>query len=154
MGRAVTLILLVLLGAVLLDKCIGPDRSDYPAERETTVFVAETGSDGLALVPLDDRDLVPVPSDPGTTYHLAQWARLPNGRLEALTRSDGPSGATFARREIDCRARTFRMLGQGRMREEALADRSDPGPMTALPSRSNSADIASFVCAKADSEAR
>jgi hypothetical protein len=96
----------------------------------------------------EEGDAIPVTSDPGATYHLLRWSMMPNGNREALTRRDGPSGTSYARREIDCEARTFRYLGEGETQAEAEADAPNPGRMGELIPPSISAQVADYVCAR------
>lgn len=93
-------------------------------------------------------ETVPVPSDPRASYRLLSWSRLPNGNRQATTRREGPSGISFARREIDCEAMTFRYLGEGDTLEEAQLNRASER-MGELTEGSISTYVATFVCAKA-----
>lgn len=93
-------------------------------------------------------EVIPVTSDPGATYSLLRWSTLPGGNREALTRRDGRSGTSYARREIDCEARTFRYLGEGDTEAEAEVDSPDPGKMGELVPLSISAEVADYVCGK------
>ncbi|HEU4457183.1 MAG TPA: hypothetical protein VFR81_29205 [Longimicrobium sp.] len=107
-----------------------------PAEQVPPAASAEKG------------EVIPVTSDPGATYHLLRWSTMPGGNREALTRRDGRSGTSYARREIDCEARTFRYLGEGDSEAEAEADSPDPGDMGELVPPSISAQVADYVCGK------
>lgn len=100
-----------------------------------------------ATVP-EEGEAIPVTSDPGATYHLLRWSTMPGGNREALTRRDGRSGTSYARREIDCEARTFRYLGEGDTRAEAEVDAPNPGGMGELVPPSISAQVADYVCGK------
>lgn len=92
---------------------------------------------------------VPVAGDPaGASYQLIRWSEMPNGHREALTRRDGSSGTSYARREIDCAGRRFRYLGEGDTRQEAEGDSPNPGELAELVSGSISSEVADFVCAK------
>jgi hypothetical protein len=94
-------------------------------------------------------ELIPVRGDPvRATYQLLSWSELPNGHRVALTRRDGRSGTSYARREIDCRGRGFRYLGEGDTRQQAEADSPNPGPMAELVPGSISTEISEFVCRK------
>jgi hypothetical protein len=92
---------------------------------------------------------VPVPSDPRARYWLLDWSRMSNGNLEVLTRRSGPSGVSYARREIDCGAMTFRYLGEGDSVAEARQDSPNPGGMGELVGGSISTEVSQFVCRKA-----
>lgn len=64
---------------------------------------------------------IPVPSDPIARYQALNVTRKPNGRVEILSRRDGPNGSTFSFREVDCQSgRRSRYLGTGDTREEAM----------------------------------
>ena len=88
---------------------------------------------------------VSVPSDPWSRYQALDVTRKPNGRVEILTRRDGPSGTSFALREVDCRTSRFRYLGEGDTREEAMeaTNQDKLGPLT---EGSISWHIARFAC--------
>jgi hypothetical protein len=151
MGRAVSIILVIFLALFLIGKCAGNNET---SERLPENAIMDNGSamdgfDSPALPPTAEGEPVSVPSDPGATYRLLRWSRLPNGNLEAVTRRDGSSGTSFARREIDCRAMTFRYLGEGDTLEQALADSPNPGQMGELTSQSISTYVSEFVCRKA-----
>jgi hypothetical protein len=88
---------------------------------------------------------IPVPSDPRASYTLLSRSRLANGNLEVVTRRVGPSGKRYSRREINCRAMTFRYTAEG----DTLADFKRPydiGPMGALTPESISTYLARYVC--------
>jgi hypothetical protein len=107
---------------------------------------SETG-DSSAASAEGAGNVIPVTSDPGSaTYYLIRWSTKSNGNREALTRREGRSGTSYARREIDCAARTFRYLGEGDTRAEAEADAPDPGNMGELVPGSISTEVADFVC--------
>jgi hypothetical protein len=91
---------------------------------------------------------IPVESDSRATYQLVSWSELPNGHREALTRRDGSSGTSYARREIDCARKRFRYLGEGDTRQEAEAKTQDLGKMAELVPGSISSEVSEFVCTK------
>lgn len=104
-------------------------------------------SDRSAAVPSEEGVLIPVTSDPaGATYYLLDWSEQPDGNRVALTRREGRSGTSFARREINCEARTFRYLGEGETRTEAEADSPNRGDMAELVPGSISSEVADYVC--------
>jgi hypothetical protein len=119
----------VLAGGAILG-CGGPDGGEYEVR---------TGAEG---------EVIPVPSDPRATYHLLQWSTLPNGHREALTGREGPSGISYARREIDCEGMRFRYLGEGDTRAEAEADAPNRGEMAELIPGSISTEVSEYVCRK------
>lgn len=74
---------------------------------------------------------------------------MANGNLEVVTRRDGPSGTSFARREIDCNAMTFRYLGEGDTREELTKEGYNVGKMSELTEGSISTEVSNYACRKA-----
>lgn len=90
---------------------------------------------------------IAVPSDPRASYSAVERRSLGPDRVEIITRREGPSGVTFARREVDCRALTFRYLGEG----DTLAQARRPGPpptrMAQLVEGSISYHVVHFACA-------
>lgn len=103
------------------------------------------GGDDVEL----EGDRIPVEGDPaGATYQLIEWSELPDGNREALTRRDGTSGTSYARREIDCEGQEHRYLGEGQSREQAQEDYPSPNEMTELVPGSISSEISEFVCRK------
>jgi hypothetical protein len=93
-----------------------------------------------------DGEFIPVASDPRASYSLLHWSAMQNGHREALTRRDGPSGTSYARREIDCERMRFRYLGEGDTREEAEADAPNRGEMAELVHGSISREVSEYVC--------
>ena len=89
---------------------------------------------------------VKVRSDPSATYHLLRISKLPNGNLQVLTRRVGKSGTSFARREVNCRAMTFRYLGEGDTLKQALRNAPNRGQMTEAMSTSISGEVSRFAC--------
>lgn len=90
---------------------------------------------------------IPVRSD-GASYRLISSEVMSNGNLEVVTRRDGSSGRSFARREIDCDAMTFRYLGEGDTLEEALIDGPNPGQLSEAMSTSISGEVSRFACSR------
>lgn len=70
-----------------------------------------------------------------------------NGNLGVVSQRDGASGRSFARREIDCSAYTYRYLGEGDTETEAAADNPNMGDMSELTGTSASSDVANAACA-------
>ena len=91
---------------------------------------------------------VPVPSDANARYQALNVTRKLNGHVEILTRRDGPSGRSFALREVDCRSDRFRYLGEGDTREEAL-QRHAHDQLSPLLEGSISWHVARFACRSA-----
>lgn len=94
-------------------------------------------------------DAIDVPSDPGVGYRLLDVSPGKNGNLIAISRRVGKSGVSYARREIDCAAMTFRYLGEGDTLEQAKADSSNPGDMGMLTDGSISDVISGYACQRA-----
>jgi len=91
---------------------------------------------------------ISVPSDPRASYTALQVTPQPNGVVTILTRRAGPSGTSFALREVDCRSDRARYLGEGDTAEEAQHGRT-PGTMAPLAAGSISWHVARFACATA-----
>ena len=89
---------------------------------------------------------IPVPSDPRAGYRLMGVTSGPYSHLIAVTRREGPSGVSFARREINCQNRQFRYLGEGATQADAMRDSPNIGAMSALTSGSISTEVSAFVC--------
>ena len=78
-----------------------------------------------------------VPTDPRASYQILAVAGTKT-RPIITTRRSGPSGVSFAKREVDCRRWTFRYLAEGdtmeelRASEESRASRQTDrhGPLT------------------------
>lgn len=89
---------------------------------------------------------IAVPSDPRARYELVSKIRRDDGLVEITTRRQGPSGTSFARREVDCRRRLFRYLGEGDALKEARRLAPSPGRMSPLVDGSISDHIVRFAC--------
>lgn len=156
--------LLLLPAGAALAGCDGPPRQENEVEAQahnqgTRWEIDEAGFlNQINAMEEEERELahpsvgegyaIPSPSDPRARYRILSVNRLPSSRLEVLSRRDGPSGASFARREIDCNAMTYRYLGEGESRAEAERDSPNPGPMTGLTGTSASSDVAVAACAR------
>ena len=106
----------------------------------TCAFAIASGMPALA-----SETAIAVPTDPGAAYTLLSYRKLNNGHVEAVTRRVGPSGQSFARREISCRNMTFRYTGEGDTLEELNAP-YDRGRMGRLIEGSISTYISKAVC--------
>jgi len=110
------------------------------------------GKRGESSAPVSEIDVegesVPVNSDPRAAYQLVHWSEMPNGHREALTRRDGTSGTSYARREIDCVGKRFRYLGEGDTKQQAEVDAPNPGQMADLLPGSISSEVSGFACTK------
>ena len=129
---------LVAVSVLLLPACSGgaEDRPQAPDPNEV-----EREGEGV---------LIPVPGDPArAVYQLIEMSQMSNGNLEVLTRRDGSSGTSYARRETDCRNMTFRYVGEGDTRAQAEEDSPNRGSMGELVPGSISTEISEFACARA-----
>lgn len=88
-----------------------------------------------------------VASDARARYHLLDVQAGVHGLIVATTRRDGPSGTTYARREIDCSQQTFRYVGEGDTLEEARNPSPNPGEMSTLVDGSIADVTVKFACA-------
>jgi hypothetical protein len=161
MARAIAIVAVLLVALLLVGKCGGSEQPSQPllddglgdnvaADEGTGDRAATAGQRaGEATPPAAEGEPISVPSDPRASYSLLRWSRLGNGNLQAVTRREGPSGTSYARREIDCGAMTFRYLGEGGTLEESLADGPNPGRMAELTNQSISSYVSQFVCRKA-----
>lgn len=85
-----------------------------------------------------------IESDPSATYYNLEMGG--SGKLRTIvTRREGKSGTSFAKREVDCAARTFRYLGDGDSLDAMKASKPSPsmGPLT---ERSISSYVADQAC--------
>jgi hypothetical protein len=89
---------------------------------------------------------VSVPSDPRANYWILSKDKLENGNLAVVTRRSGPSGESYARREIDCGAGTVRYLGEGDTLAQAQTDSANVGDMTVPVSESITGVITATAC--------
>jgi hypothetical protein len=89
---------------------------------------------------------IPFASDPNATFEVISSKSLLNGKLEVVTKRVGPSGTSFARREISCEEYSYRYLGEGDSLEEAMQDGPNRGEMSALTGTSASSDVANEAC--------
>jgi hypothetical protein len=90
---------------------------------------------------------IPVSSDPGAHYTLLELKRSDARFVHVTTRRDGPSGTSYAKREVDCGTMRARYLGDGDTLEEMR--HSQPAPMLAiLVTGSISHAISAFACSQ------
>lgn len=86
-----------------------------------------------------------IESDPAATYYNLEFGG--SGALRTIvTKREGKSGTSYAKREIDCNARTFRYLGEGDTLAEAKRTKGN-FPMGPLTDRSISSYVADQACA-------
>lgn len=89
---------------------------------------------------------IAVPSDSRATYTAVEVRKAGAKRI-IVTERAGPSGSSFAIREVDCVARTFRYLGEGDTLAEARQNKKS-GPMAPLVHGSISYYVALEACEK------
>ena len=145
MGNWFAGLIVLIVAIALLGKCAGDD-DVYDPEVEMAKIRAEESLYTPMLPPTDEGFSISAPSDLGASYRILRINAIEGGNLEVLSRRDGPSGTSFARREIDCRSYTYRYLGEGDTQEEAEIDTSNIGTMSALTGTSASSDAANAAC--------
>lgn len=86
-----------------------------------------------------------IESDPSATYYNLEIGGGGNLRT-IVTKREGKSGTSFAKREVNCVDRTFRYLGDGDSMAAMKASKPSPsmGPLT---ERSISSYVADQACA-------
>jgi hypothetical protein len=121
--------------ARLTDAC-GPSQELSPAEPAGDSAPAVAATEGTPLA---------VPSDPGAQYFVLERGGT-RARPTIVTKRVAAGGASYARREFDCAARTFRYLGDGETREamDASVPQATFGPLVA---GSISDDVGRAACA-------
>lgn len=90
--------------------------------------------------------VIKVASDPSAAYRLLSLSKMANGNLQVTTGRVGRSGTSFARREVNCRAMTFRYLGEGDTLTQAMRNAPNRGRMTEAMSTSISGEVSRFAC--------
>ena len=118
------------------------------AEDEENLEAFNAEMDAVSSATAEEGERIAVPSDPRASYQLLDVSKMPNGNVEALTKRNGPSGTSFARREISCNTMQFRYLGEGDSKEEALVERPNVGKLSDILPPSISATITLYVCSK------
>ena len=104
----------------------------------TVVLLALPGI-GLAATSVN------VPTDPRASYLILKTGKLQNGNIEVVSQRNGPSGVSYAKREVNCRNMTFRYTGEG----DTLRELNDPyqkGAMAPLTEGSISTFISRAAC--------
>jgi hypothetical protein len=145
MKNGCALLILVLVVLMIVGKC-SQSRDEFDPEVERIKFERENNEP--TAPPTTEGFAISAPSDPGADYRILSIKRRPNGNLEVVSRRDGSSGTSFARREIDCESETYRYLGEGDTRKGAETDGPNPGPMTAITGSSASSDVLRAACAR------
>ena len=106
---------------------------------ETNTFAANEQSKGTPFK---------VASDSRARYFLLGVVPGKRGNIIATTRREGPSGITFARREINCSAQTYRYLGEGDNVKQTYRPNYSVGEMSDLDDGSISDVVVKFACSK------
>lgn len=101
---------------------------------------ASLGGEATGGTPFD------VPSDSKARYALLNVVKSTGGLIIATTRRDGSSGPSFARREIDCAAQTYRYIGEGDTLDQANLPAPNPGEMSELVTGLISDVSVKFAC--------
>lgn len=114
---------------------------DNAADTDTMTTAASPDPSSDGGKPFD------VPSDSKARYYLLNVEDGEAGRIIATSRREGPSGTSYARREIDCSARLFRYVGEGDTLAEAQQPAPNPGEMSGLVEGSISDEAVKFACA-------
>lgn len=147
-GRDMIRGLHLMIFGLALTSCGDPQPQGYNSDLDNVIAADAAGFDSPPLPPATDGKPITVVSDPGVTYHLLESSKMPNGNLEIVTRRDGPSGTSFARREVDCGAMTFRYLGEGDSLADAQRDSPNIGSMAEAMSTSISGEVSRFACSQ------
>ncbi len=115
-----------------------------------TAFKGDANLDSETLADTTDDSSIEIssPSDPNASYKIVKIDEMSNGNLEVISKRQGPSGISFARREISCSNYTYRYLGEGNTQAESEEDSSYIGEMSALTGTSASSDVANAACEK------
>lgn len=85
-----------------------------------------------------------VPSDPKAEYFVLEIKSLRQGLREITTRREGPSGTSFATRQVQCRPFKFRYVAEGDTYETLKRD--DSSPFAPLLEGSISDVISRYAC--------
>lgn len=145
MAKVFSIIPLGIVVLFLLGKCVG-NNEVYDSQSDVDQLRSEESSTPPAVPSAAEGLLIPTPSDPGASYRILKTDKIPNGNLEVTNQRDGPPGKSFARREIDCSANTFRYLGEGDTEAEASSDSPNISEMSELTGNSASLDVANAAC--------
>ncbi len=92
-------------------------------------------------------EMISVPSDPSAQYAIVvDDVGLGRSALMVISKRDGPSGTSYAIREVNCTNSTFRYMGEGDSLEEAIASVNDRSKMSALVEGSISYFVVRAAC--------
>lgn len=101
----------------------------------------------LAMAEVIKSTGVSVPTDPGATYKIVvQDLGYGRSALVVISQRIGSSGTSFAVREVNCDASTFRYMGEGDTLEEAMNSVDDTATMSPLVDGSISDYIVRAAC--------
>ena len=90
---------------------------------------------------------VPVPTDSKASYKIVvQDVGYGKSALIVISQRIGPSGESFAIREVNCEASTFRYMGEGDTLDEAMNSVDDTAAMSSLVDGSISDYIVRAAC--------
>ncbi len=92
---------------------------------------------------------ISIPSDSRAEYTALQITPKPNGLVEILSQRVGPSGTSFAMREVNCRTNQARYIGEGDTRAAAMRRKNPPWEMGPLFEGSISWHVSQFACQRA-----
>ncbi len=87
-----------------------------------------------------------VPSDPNGRYTVISLDGTLKSRF-IVTKRDGKSGVSFAKREYNCDTQDFRYVGKGETLESATAKPKAIGKFSGVTEGSTSASIGGVACA-------
>jgi hypothetical protein len=89
--------------------------SDLSGNRKGYAFLSKLRPDNVTYRDKAERyaakAIIPVPSDSKTTYEALEQRSLNGGIVEITVKRIGPSEVSFTRREVNCKAWTFRYTG-------------------------------------------
>lgn len=90
---------------------------------------------------------VSIPTDSGASYKIVvQDVGYGKSALVVISQRIGSSGTSFAIREVNCEASTFRYMGEGDTLDEAMNSVDDTAPMSPLVDGSISDYIVRAAC--------
>ncbi|MBE8157909.1 MAG: hypothetical protein HAW59_00710 [Betaproteobacteria bacterium] len=107
-----------------------------------------TASTPAPAIKPSDPDEFRVPSDPKAIYKLV-LVKPTQGVLLVVSARKGPSGKSLAAREMHCKQKKFRYVGEGDDLQQLLKNIRDTDPMSPLVEGSISWHIAQRACKKA-----
>ena len=100
---------------------------------------------GITSITAQAGEMINVPTDTKASYELLMKQNI-KGNLLVVTKRVGPSGTSFAAREIDCQNGTFRYLSEGDSMAAVKANVRDTERMAILTRGSISTYVAIHAC--------